>query len=73
MFERNQIRLSDELIAQSSVRQNSISLCFGVQTDSAGAFLFQKIFSEARPSVLGQAQPSPFGPFETLTLGLLYK
>ncbi|PWZ43757.1 hypothetical protein Zm00014a_021204, partial [Zea mays] len=23
--------------------------------------------------ILGQAQPSPFGPFKSLTLGLLYK
>jgi hypothetical protein len=43
----------------------SSELCFTlfrVQTNSARAFLFRKIFSVARFRVLGQAQPSPFGP-----------
>jgi hypothetical protein len=35
---------------------------FSVEMNSAAAFLFRKIFSVARLSVLGQ--PSPFGPLE---------
>jgi hypothetical protein len=35
---------------------------FSVETNSVGAFLFRKIFSAARLRVLGQGQPSPFGP-----------
>jgi hypothetical protein len=58
IFERNQIRLSIELIAEPSVRPNSFRSVFSVATNSAGAYLFRKIFSAARFRILGQPNPA---------------
>jgi hypothetical protein len=68
IFERNLIRLSAELIAQSSVRRNLFRsvLC----TDKfRGNILFRKIFSAARLAFWAKSIPAQLGPLETLTLG----
>jgi hypothetical protein len=70
--ERIQNRLSAELIAQPFVRLHSVSLCFSVATNSAGAFYSGNNLARHDLAFWAKhivAQPTK----ETITLELLYK
>jgi hypothetical protein len=60
--ERNQIRLSTELIAQLSVRSNCILLCSLLRRIPQEHFNPGKYLAQPDFVFLGQAQPSPFDP-----------